>query len=259
MNTLRYIFVSLFLSFVFFASADELPSRPQPQRLVNDLANVLSPEQAAMLERKLVAYNDSTSTQIAVVIVSDLAGYDISDFTDRLAMQWGVGQKGVNNGLMILVKPKSGSERGFARISVGYGLEEKVTDVLSNHIINKIMIPHFAQNDYYGGIDQAVDAVVQICAGTFKAGKMKKERGASWIFFLIPLFLIFFVSFFRRNRYNHIDSGGATVGGAPFIFFPGFFGGGGGGDSSGGFFDGGGGFGGFGGGDFGGGGSSGSW
>jgi len=255
MRTIKYIAVLLLLLLGQMSFAQDFPKRPDPPRLVNDLANLFSPEQANALERKLVAYNDSTSTQIAVVTISDIKGYDITDFTDRLAMDWKVGQKGINNGLMILIVPKQANgERGHVRISVGYGLEEHITDAISSKIINDVMIPEFRNNNVYGGVNKGVDVVIGICSGQFKADQIKKkDKNHSWIFFLIPLFILFIIGFVRRNRYSSYGSNGSGSG-APFIFFPGF--GGGGGDFGG---SGGSDFGGFGGGDFGGGGASGSW
>ena len=255
MKNIKYILILLLLTVTNSIFADDFPKRPDPPRLVNDLANLFSPEQANALERKLVAYNDSTSTQIAVVTISDIKGYDITDFTDRLAMDWKVGQKGINNGLMILIVPKQANgDRGHVRISVGYGLEAHITDAISSQIINDVMIPEFRKNDIYNGVNKGVDVVIGICSGQFKADQIKKkEKNYSWIFFLLPLFILFIIGFIRRNRYSSYGSSGSGSG-APFIFFPGFGGGGGDFGSSGGSD-----FGGFGGGDFGGGGASGSW
>jgi uncharacterized protein len=261
MRNIKYSILLVLLAIAGNAFADDFPKRPDPPRLLNDLAGLFSAEQADALERKLVAYNDSTSTQISVVTISDIKGYDITDFTDRLAMDWKVGQKGINNGLMILIVPKQANgERGHVRISVGYGLEEHITDAIASKIISDVMLPEFRQNNVYEGVNKGVDVVIGVCSGYFKADQIKKkEKNYSWIFFLIPLFILFIGAFFRRNRYSNYGSS-STASGAPFIFFPGFFGGGGdGAGSGGGFFDGGGSFGGFGGGDFGGGGASGSW
>ena len=115
MKNIKYTLILLLLVVSGNIFSQDFPKRPDPPRLVNDLANLFSPEQADALERKLVAYNDSTSTQIAVVTISDIKGYDITDFTDWLAMDWKVGQKGINNGLMILIVPKQANgERGHA-------------------------------------------------------------------------------------------------------------------------------------------------
>ena len=110
MKTLKLISILLLIAFTLPIVAQDIPDRPLPPRLVNDYTGTLAPEQLAALERKLVAFNDSTSTQIAVVLVKSLNGYDKADYTYRLAEKWGVGQKGKNNGAVILVKPKTVTE-----------------------------------------------------------------------------------------------------------------------------------------------------
>jgi len=104
------------------SAAQEIPEKPFPPRLVNDFASILEPQEIDALEQKLVAYNDSTSTQIAVVTVTGLNGYDIADYANRLAEKWGIGTAGNDNGVIILVKPKmSESDRGEVNISpVGF-------------------------------------------------------------------------------------------------------------------------------------------
>lgn len=269
MRTIKLYFhfkkVALLLLFIGVATtafaASDFPQRPQPPRLVNDLAGIFTAQQTALLEQKLVNYNDSTSTQIAVVTMNNLYGYDITDFTDQLAEKWGVGKKGIDNGLMILIKPKtSDTDKGYVRISVGYGLESTITDAISSQLIRQIMIPSFEQNQYYQGVDSATNAIIGLCSGIYKADQFaKKKSDHSGLVILLIMLIVFLLSFFRRNHFHNIGSSGAG-GGAPFIFFPMFFGTGGGsgfggGGDSGGF----GGFGGFGGGSFGGGGASGSW
>ncbi|HOM41897.1 MAG TPA: TPM domain-containing protein, partial [Bacteroidales bacterium] len=124
MNYIRYKLAALFI-FLFFSAiyAQDVPDRPYPPRLVNDFAGLLTGDEANALERKLVAFNDTTSTQIAIVIVKDLAGYAISDYAQRLGEKWGVGQKGFDNGIVIVVKPKTLTSRGEVFIATGYGLE----------------------------------------------------------------------------------------------------------------------------------------
>jgi len=255
MNNLRYITFFLFLAVFGHAFADDLPDRPNPPRLVNDMANIFSPEQSATLEQKLTAYNDSTSTQIAVVTISDLKGYDVSDFAQRLGQKWGVGQEKNNNGVIILIKPKTADSKGEVWISTGYGMEEKIPDITAHRIIDQVMIPEFQQGNMYSGIDKAVDVIIGICSGTYQAGSLgKKENGDAFAIIVPIILLILILSSFRRNKYHHFGSGSSSSGSGT-VFFPGSFGGGrssGGGFSSGG-------FGGFGGGSFGGGGAGGSW
>ncbi len=263
-------FFSLMLS-IFSLRAAELPERPVPPRLVNDLAGILDPEKAAMLEARLVAFNDSTSTQIAIVTVPSLGDYDITDFADRLAEKWGVGQKGKNNGVLIVLKPKNEEGPGGVRISVGYGLEEVITDAVSKRIIETEMIPRFRKGDYAGGLEAAANILMQLSAGKYKAEDYLKEQGSPvvGIIVLIIILLIFALIIFKgRQSYYHAGANTGSI--LSTLMWMNMLGGmgqrgkwndfsGGRGPFGGGFSGGGGGFGGFGGGSFGGGGASGSW
>jgi len=119
----------------------DIPPRPSPPRLVNDLASLLKPEEVSALERSLVRFADTTSNQIAVVIVSTLGGMDKSEFAYKIGQSWGVGQSKFNNGIVILLKPKSSEEKGEVFIATGYGLEGVLPDAICKRIIEKEMIP----------------------------------------------------------------------------------------------------------------------
>ena len=146
--------------------AQKIPARPVPPRLVNDFADILSDREEYALETKLVNYNDTTSTQICVVTVTSLDGTTSDDFAQKLGEQWGVGTKD-NNGVVILVKPKTADELGDVSIQVGYGMEPYITDATAKRIIEKEMIPAFKENDYYTGIDNAVNVIMDLCSGKF--------------------------------------------------------------------------------------------
>jgi uncharacterized protein len=244
------LYFGIFLS--VFSQNDDIPARPVPQRLVNDFSGVFKPQQAQELEKMLVDYNDSTSTQIAVITVNSLNGYDIADYTDRLAEKWGVGRKGKDNGIVILIKPKlSASDYGEVRISVGYGLEDVVPDATAKRIVNQEMIPRFKEEDYYGGVVAAVGVIMDLAAGKYTADQYNDDINMVTVVIVVSMIIMLFVLLLvftkKSNPTNH-------NGRPPFMFL----GGGGGFGSSGG---GGrsGGFGGFGGGSFGGGGAGGRW
>jgi uncharacterized protein len=249
----KHLLIFLLLQSVFLITfADEIPARPEPPRLVNDMADMLSPEEEQALENKLIAYNDSTSTQIAIITVETLDGYDVADYTITLAEKWGIGQKEKNNGIVILLAKK---EHRF-RIEVGYGLEPLIPDGFAKSIENNVMSPNFKAGNFYQGLDEATTIIIQKAAGEFKGdgvNKKKKEKGPGWIIFVIILVIIFIINKFqgpKNNTYSRRGvSGGSFLAGA---LLGGGFGGGSRGGSSGG-------FGGFGGGSFGGGGASGSW
>lgn len=251
----------------------QIPPRPEPPRLVNDFASLLAPQEINQLEQILVSYNDSTSTQITVVILPDLQGYDPDDLAQRIGQEWGVGQRNTNNGLVILIQPSNGRQKGQVAISTGYGLEEVITDLVSNRIIDQEMIPHFRENDYYGGIVAGVGVISDLLMGKYKADDYaKKKDGSSGFVVLLIFMIIIALSLIGKNKNNNHTIGRKNSSGLPFWVLMSMLGsagrssgsghsggfGGGGGFGSGGF-GGGGGFGGFGGGSFGGGGASGSW
>ena len=231
----------------------QLPSPSNPPRLVNDYTGTLNASQINTLEHKLVAYNDSTSTQILVLLVDDLQGYSIEQYATEIGHSWGVGQKDKGNGVVILVKPKKGSERGEVNISTGYGMEQYVTDATGKNIIEKEMIPAFKEGDYYTGIDNAVNVIMDLCSGKFTQDEYNDDEGLpGWLTLLfIIAIIIVFIKFSSGSGQNYSGGGSRTI----WIPMGGGYGGGfgGGGGFSGG------GFGGFGGGGFGGGGASGSW
>ena len=179
------LFLLLFV--VSFCYAQQIPNRPSPPRLVNDFTNTLTASQANNLEYKLRNYNDTTSTQIAVVFVNDLQGTTAADFAYQIGEKWGVGTK-ENNGIVILVKPKN-ETKGEVFISVGYGLEQYVPDALAKRIIEYQMIPAFKYNDYYGGVNNAIDSIIKLASGGFTSDKSTEgdSDAAALIFILIGM------------------------------------------------------------------------
>jgi uncharacterized protein len=234
--------------------AQSLPEKPNPIKLVNDFANILTKDQIAKLEAKLVAFDDSTSNQIAIVTMSDLNGVPASAIAPELFIKWGIGHKGRDNGILILVSMGNPRE---VFINTGYGVESYVTDAMAGRIVQEHLVPKFKENDYFGGLNLATDDLIQLLQGSFKGFGNKKDKAPfPPIVFVVLIILI--VIFISRNSKG--GGGGRymrTFGGP----FPGAFGGYGRGGGFGGFGGGssGGGFGGFGGGSTGGGGAGGSW
>lgn len=257
-SVLLFIFI---FSLHFGSVAKEPPPKPDPYRLVNDYADLLSTAEERNLESKLRTFEDSTSTQIAVVTEPSLEGDAREDYTWRLAEAWGIGQKGGNNGLLVYIATKDRK----IRIEVGYGLEPVVTDAVSKRIISQIIAPQFKQGQFFQGLNKATDILIGLSIKEFTPEEFTgQEKEGSPFPFVPAIIMVFGILFFsiwisrkrrkahaRGGNYNDFRRGGG-------IFGPVFFGGGFGG-GSGGF--GGGGFGGgsFGGGGFGGGGASGGW
>jgi uncharacterized protein len=250
----------LLLVTALVAFSQQLP--PKSGTLVTDYTNTLSAGDKQQLENKLVAFNDSTSTQIAVVIMKSVGEYDINEYGLKLGRAWGIGAKGKNNGIVLLVA----IDDHKLTIQTGYGAEGGVPDAITHSIIQNDITPRFKQGDYYGGINAGTDDLMKYMKGEYKAVNQPQRHarggggGSFGILFIIIVFIILLV---MRGG----GGGGHVIGGrgiSPFWWFLGgtMIGrgsGGWGGFSGGGGDGGGGGFGGFGGGDFGGGGSSGSW
>jgi uncharacterized protein len=266
MNKLRSVFcLFLFLHVALSLEAQTLLARPDPPRLVNDFAGVLSSSEVQSLESKLVAFNDTTSNQIAVVIVNDLQGYDRSDFAYRVAKDWGVGQGDFNNGVLILVKTKTESSSGQIFIATGYGLEGAIPDIACADIIDREILPGFRDNDYYGGLDAGTDVLMSLAAGEYSYQNYAEGASSATIpgiiIFIIIIVFILIVSAGSSNN-KHLRKTGTDN--LPLWLLMSMMGsgrshGGSWGGFSGGGSRGGGGFGGFGGGGFGGGGAGGSW
>ena len=239
------------------AGDDDFPPRPSPPRLVNDLAGMMNPREQAELEAKLVEFDKTTSTQIAVVTVKSLGSYDAGDYTIKLGEKWGVGQAGKNNGVVILA---SLTDRK-AFIAVGRGVEGALTDFQAGRIVRNEMTPFFKEGKYFEGFSKAADAVIAATKGEYTADDKGKKGFPLWVTILLIVgvyFVLWLLSKIRGGgNGNYISGRGFGGFGSGWIIGSGLGGGSssgwGGGDS------GGGGFGGFGGGSFGGGGAGGSW
>jgi uncharacterized protein len=267
-SIIRAALLSLFFT-ATIASGQKLPEKANPPRLVNDYANLLSETERNRLEMKLVAFNDSTSTQITVVITDDLQGLESQEYATELGNKWGVGQNGKNNGLLVLLCPKS--HKLF--VASGYGTEGLLPDLRIKDIEDAVMFPNFKQGNYYEGLDKGTNLMISSFKGEYKAeaparrrGRGKNDFGGGIIVLIVVFVILFrvFASIFSKKGGSHIASkgmpwwmwlfllnSGSSRGNSwnDFNSGSGGFGGGGGG----------GGFGGFGGGSFGGGGAGGSW
>lgn len=256
-------FISFFICVVVQAQDIPIPSKPNPQRLVNDYAGQLTPEQKDALERKLVAYDDSTSTQIVVVIQKNLGGYEPEEYATELGQRWGVGGAKFDNGIVVLVSLGDENEKRKAFIAIGRGLEGAIPDMTAGHIFDDILVPNLRAGNFYGAFDKATDALIRAAAGEYKAPEGYQSRGKKGGFSIGKLIIGIIILFVILSMFGGGNRGGGYMSrrgyrgfGGPMIIPTGGWGGGsgwsGGGSS-------GGGFGGFGGGGFGGGGAGGNW
>lgn len=275
MATKRFALVAVF-AFLACSLFAQVPPRPNPPRLVNDLAGIFTPQQVAVLEQRVVAFADSTSNQVAIVTLPELYGMDKAQMAYSIGEQWGIGQKKFDNGVVILIKPKIGNSRGEVFIATGYGLEGVLTDALSRRIIEKEMIPYFRTDDYYGGVVAALNTILPILSGEISSdefankGEDESSVGAIIFLFFLVLFVIIIAASSKngpKNMGGGNGRGGKNFDAADALFLASILSAGRGSRSSGSFGGGsfggggfgGGGFGGFGGGSFGGGGAGGSW
>lgn len=259
MKKLLFILLTVF-SFAVVSAQNLLP-KPNPPRLVNDAAGVLSSQEVETLERKLVALDDSTSNQIAVVLIKSLGDYAIDDYAQKLFRAWGIGNKKTNNGVLII----AAIDDRKMWIEVGYGLEGAIPDITASSIYRNEMVPEFRKQNYYKGIDNAINALTKAAVGEYKVQKEKKRgngnSGSGSIFTFLILIVIVILFIARGGRGGRGGGGGGLGSIANAVILSSLLNGGrgGGGGWSGGGDSGGGGFGGFGGGDSGGGGAGGSW
>jgi uncharacterized protein len=253
----KFLVFSLFLSAFFFrVLAQDIPAKPNPQRLVNDFAKQLNPTEVDQLEQKLRSYNDSTSSQIVIVVVPTTGDYPIADYAFKLGREWGVGQKDKDNGIVILW---ASTDRKIY-ISVGYGMEGVVPDAIAKRIITQVITPDFKNGMFYRGLDRGVDAIFKYATGEYKADPRNKSDGEGSPLLIFLIIFVFIVFIIYKNKNNRGGGGGGFRNfGGPILFPYNTFSGGGSSSGNWGGGEDGGGFGGFGGGSFGGGGAGGDY
>ncbi len=239
----------LFLNTVF--AQIEIPKIIDP---VTDITNTIDRDDYVQLRKQIVRFEDSTSNQIVVLIIPTLGENDIREFGIKTLEQNKIGQKGNDNGILLLIAK---NDRKVS-IEVGYGLEGVLTDAICEQIIRNEMLPEFKDGNYTKGISAAIQTMMLATKGEYTAEK-KNENNSGW-FGVVIVFAVILVAVFgaaRGRQYGVTSSGyrrhndwwgggfgGGLGGGGGF----GSFGGSGGGSSWSG-----------GGGSFGGGGASGSW
>lgn len=246
-----------------FAAAHADPVYPELAGRITDDAGLLTPAEKSDIEADLAALEQTSTDQLAVVTVKSLQGYSIEDYGIGLARKWGIGQKGKDNGILLIVAPNDRK----VRIEVGRRLEPFMTDTMSALIIQNAILPKFRRGDYAGGIKDGVRDIKSVLLGDAEevkrraAGPRTPENDPTVIFHII-LFLAI-AAFIIWINYRNAQAMRAGMPGARrrrggAVIIPGGSGSWGGGWSSGGGDSGGGGWSG-GGGDFGGGGASGGW
>ena len=263
---MTFLLIAL-LMLVSPASAQTFP--PLTGRVVDD-ARLLSDAQKVDITSKLAALEAGTGRQLVVATVPSLQGRPIEDYGYRLGRTWGIGQKGKDDGVILLVAPTEHK----VRIETGYGARVFLTDAVSSVIVRDVITPKFKAGDMGGGVAAGVDQLVSFMslpaaemqkrAAAVAAGEQSRSRGNDKPNFVSVIFWILIILFFVMPMVRGLAGGSRRRGrsGPIILWGPGIGGGGGGwgsgGGGGGGFGGGGGGFSG-GGGSFGGGGASGGW
>ncbi len=155
----RWLLLCLLL-LVNTAAIAEIAVPPLKSR-VTDLTATLSQQQQTQLDAKLSALESSKGSQIAILLVPTTAPETIEQYGLRVAEQWQLGRKGVDDGLLIVAALQDRT----LRLEVGYGLEGVVPDAVAKRVISEIMLPHFRQNDYYAGLIAGVDSLARLIEG----------------------------------------------------------------------------------------------
>lgn len=251
----KVLLCTLLLLLGMTIEAREIP--PKTEFLVNDYASILQSGERAQLENYLRRFADSSSTQIAMVLIPSLEGEEIFDYSMRWAQTWGIGQEGKNNGVLVFVALQ---ERKI-RIQVGYGLEGVLTDAFTKRVIEEVMKPSFKAGNYYEGLSLASQYLVKAARGEYKNenfGKKSKRTGVGSIMVLLIILAVLYF-FFRGGGGSNYGSRGTDWWTAAMLGSALGSMGGSRRSSWGDFSSGSGSFGGFGGGSFGGGGSGGNW
>ncbi|MCB9081737.1 MAG: TPM domain-containing protein [Lewinellaceae bacterium] len=256
---------SLLITLLAFApagQAKEIP--PRSATLVTDYAGLLSVAERQALEQKLVAYDDSTSTQIAIIIDRSLEGEDIFDYSFRLAQAWEIGTEGKDNGILLYIA----LDDRQLYIHTGPGVQGYLPDNIAKRLIENTLKPAFREGAFYAGLDRVTTIMIQLGNGTYTNDKPQSNGAPNIFIILLIVFLVIVIygmfndrgnnddddggGYYRGGRYDYDPYTSRRSRGGGWIFLPG-----GGGSGGGGF--GGGGFGGFGGGGFDGGGAGGGW
>ncbi|NPA73834.1 MAG: TPM domain-containing protein [Epsilonproteobacteria bacterium] len=171
------------------------PVFPKLTGRVVDEAGILSPKTKEELSKKLALFENNTSNQVVVVTLKSLQGDSISDFGYQLGRHWGIGQKGKDNGVLLIVAPKEKK----VRIEVGYGLEGTLTDAMASLIIKNKILPYFKKGDFDKGVSEGVDAILGVIKGTYKPSKKPKKQDD---FAPLAFFGFIFGAMFLQNMFS---------------------------------------------------------
>jgi uncharacterized protein len=212
---MRYLLslTALLWAVLFTPALQAEPEFPALSGRVVDQASVLSAPVIQQLTTLLAQHEAATGNQVVVVTLSSLQGYEIEEFGYQLGREWGIGEKGKDNGVLLIVAP---NERKL-RIEVGYGLEGTLTDALSKNIIETVITPRFKQQDLEGGIIEGAKAILGTIEGTYEPPQTSRSGGIedNFNFLAVVVFItLAFGSAVRQFLKNRLLASGVMGGGA---------------------------------------------
>jgi uncharacterized protein len=262
-------FLAVLYSGLAFGQSDDCYPK-KPNGFVADQVNIFTPQEEDALNARLNEFNRETSNQMVVVSIAELCEGDAAMTAYKIGEKWGVGQREIDNGVVILIKPTGGSGERRTFIATGVGLEGAIPDATAKLIVDQEMIPAFRNGDYYTGVANAVVVLSELAKGEYDYQAYQDQSRGNPLAAIFPILFVIgiwvLLTYRKTRRYAARNDLGfwaalALMSAAnrshrgsynSFSSGSGIFGGGSG-------FGGGGGFGGFGGGSFGGGGAGGSW
>jgi uncharacterized protein len=189
---MKCFFALLFFLAIWDTSSQAFQSLEVPvlRTHVTDLTSTLSLSQRQDLESRLLAFEDTTSVQIAVLLVPTLKGESLEDFSIQVAEKNKIGQRKADNGVILLIVRQD----RLVRIEVGYGLESKLTDALTGQIVRDVLRPRFREGDYCGGIEQGLSAIMGLVKGE-EVALLSPQRGIRAVMTLAGSYLSFSLGF----------------------------------------------------------------
>lgn len=211
--SILYVFLTFVLLMIVNSSLNSLiakvllPERPASDKLVFNLSsqypNFLSTQEQNALNLKLSNFARETSNQIVILVIDSFSGMEVNDFATQLFNKWGIGQNDKNNGLLLLVKPTLEEGGRKIYISVGYGLESAVPDLMAKRVIDEIISPSFKAANFYAGLDKSTDILMSLAVGEFDEKVLVNDRAKGnallWVIFIPFLFMFFSEMFLSRT------------------------------------------------------------
>src|SRR6266702_2887067 len=212
--------VAFFFALVLFSASASALDVPPLRAHVNDYAGMLSSGAVQELEQRLSAFERSDSTQIVVLTIPTLAGENLEEYSIKVAEAWRIGQKGVDNGAILLIA----KQERKVRIEVGRGLERKLTDLVSGRIIRNEMAPHFKGGDFDGGVVAGVAAIMAVTKGEYTSQPRIQRHATRSLHPVFTLVIFLAVACVFLGAISRVLGGLVGAVGLPliaFLVFPG--------------------------------------